>query len=203
MSIETSYKMNLRHFTKMDKIEARWHKCETHTRVVSKEKQRYSHKMEVRTLNMSALFIQVLSYNPLPYNNTTLKRALKKRIYYCFSHFCWLMGLSETAPTLDLMKLQTDALQGCSRLIQLSTTISKGAASQASISGLCTSFGFHTTWVLGSSRKHPKASIPRDPGRDWKPSYHLTSEVIQLTSAKAASCKAHPYIRGWRKRSMF
>lgn len=61
MSIETSYKMNLRHFTKMDKIKARWHECEAHTRVVSREEQAYSHKMEVKTLNTSALFIHVPS----------------------------------------------------------------------------------------------------------------------------------------------
>lgn len=66
---------------KMDKIETRWYKCEARTRVVSKEKQGYSHKMEVKTLNVSALFIQVLSYYPLPGNNTTPKCAFREMVY--------------------------------------------------------------------------------------------------------------------------
>lgn len=50
MYIQTSYKMNLRHFTKMDKIKTQY-KSEAHVRVESKKKQGNSHKMEIKKLS--------------------------------------------------------------------------------------------------------------------------------------------------------
>lgn len=160
--------------------------------------------MEVKTLSRSALFIQVLSYYPLPCNNTTPKRAFEKLIYSYFLHFCWLLELSKVAPTRGFSwNYSLMPTGGCSHLTGLPAKIVKGTMDQAPIRGLYKSFGFHTTWVLRSVREHPKVSIPRDPGTHWKRSYYPTSEVIQSASAKAVNRQAHPDLRGWRNGSPF